>query len=204
MHISQSSIRRALWLGAELVVVFVGVYAAFWLEGYRQDARDAERRAHIVAAIDEEAAAVMDQLDRAIPAFDSTTYEPFATAYRNGERPPLRPLYYYSPGTGMERWQAMLAAGGVDILDVSVINAAQAFYTTARELEAMVAEARSMSTQLLVSDLGGGAGTFYDAAGQLHPRYRWYPMMLHRMRTTVRKLRDDAAALRTALAEADR
>ena len=36
------------WL-AELILVFVGVYAAFWLSNYQQRQQDAERRDRILA-----------------------------------------------------------------------------------------------------------------------------------------------------------
>src|SRR5947208_16775243 len=37
---------------AELVLVFVGVYAAFWLSNYQQHQQDAERRDRILASIE--------------------------------------------------------------------------------------------------------------------------------------------------------
>ena len=38
---------------AELVLVFVGVYAAFWLNNYQQHQQDAERRDQILASIEQ-------------------------------------------------------------------------------------------------------------------------------------------------------
>src|SRR5207245_6477297 len=38
---------------AELVLVFVGVYAAFWLSNYQQHQQDAERRDRILASIEQ-------------------------------------------------------------------------------------------------------------------------------------------------------
>src|SRR5438445_1571246 len=37
---------------AELLLVFVGVYAAFWLNNYQQHRQDAERRDRILASIE--------------------------------------------------------------------------------------------------------------------------------------------------------
>ena len=39
---------------AELLLVFVGVYAAFWLNNYQQHRQDAERRDRILASLEEE------------------------------------------------------------------------------------------------------------------------------------------------------
>ena len=39
---------------AELLLVFVGVYAAFWLNNYQQHGQDAERRDRILGSLEEE------------------------------------------------------------------------------------------------------------------------------------------------------
>jgi hypothetical protein len=39
---------------AELVLVFVGVYAAFWLNNYQQHRQDAERRDQILASLEQQ------------------------------------------------------------------------------------------------------------------------------------------------------
>ena len=44
--------RFGRWV-AELVLVFVGVYAAFWLSNYQQHQQDAERRDRILASIEQ-------------------------------------------------------------------------------------------------------------------------------------------------------
>src|SRR5947199_9514206 len=43
--------RFGRWV-AELLLVFVGVYAAFWLNNYQQHRQDAERRERILASIE--------------------------------------------------------------------------------------------------------------------------------------------------------
>jgi hypothetical protein len=44
--------RVGRWV-AELVLIFVGVYAAFWLSNYQQHRQDAERRDRILASIEQ-------------------------------------------------------------------------------------------------------------------------------------------------------
>src|SRR5207247_1467819 len=46
-------LRFGAWV-AELVLVFVGVYAAFWLNNYQQHRQDAERRDQILAALEQQ------------------------------------------------------------------------------------------------------------------------------------------------------
>ena len=45
--------RFGRWV-AELVLVFVGVYAAFWLNSYQQHRQDAERRDQILASFEQQ------------------------------------------------------------------------------------------------------------------------------------------------------
>ena len=49
MRISFSKIGR--WTG-ELVFVFIGVYAAFWLNNYQQHQQEAKRRDQILASLE--------------------------------------------------------------------------------------------------------------------------------------------------------
>jgi len=39
---------------AELILVFVGVYAAFWLNGYQQHQQDSRRRDQILASLEQQ------------------------------------------------------------------------------------------------------------------------------------------------------
>src|SRR2546430_5106289 len=45
--------RFGRWI-AELILVFVGVYAAFWLNSYQQHLQDAERRDQILASLEQQ------------------------------------------------------------------------------------------------------------------------------------------------------
>ena len=45
--------RAGRWV-TELVLVFVGVYAAFWLNSYQQHQQDAKRRDQILASLEEQ------------------------------------------------------------------------------------------------------------------------------------------------------
>ena len=45
--------RFGRWV-AELVLVFVGVYAAFWINSYQQHRQDAERRDQILASLEQQ------------------------------------------------------------------------------------------------------------------------------------------------------
>ena len=49
----RSGLSRVVRWVAELVLVFVGVYAAFWLNNYQQQQQDAQRRDRVLAWIEQ-------------------------------------------------------------------------------------------------------------------------------------------------------
>ena len=106
---------------AELVLVFIGVYAAFWLNNYQQHEQEAKHRDRILASLERtlregiasgKVNAVQEERERA----------KFQRALDAGEMPPLRPYVFttdYSPGD----FAALLQSGGVQLLDVETLTA---------------------------------------------------------------------------------
>jgi hypothetical protein len=162
---------------AELVLVFVGVYAAFWLSNYQQHGQDAERRDRILASLEEE-------LRRGIESgkLEAAKEEREATEFRRGldagEMPPLRPFVFttdYSPGD----FVTWLQAGGIQLLDVKTL-------TTLRELESVIrwglndiARYQKLSDELIVPNLEQYISFFYDpATKKLRKHFEIYPEAL--------------------------
>ena len=162
---------------AELLLVFVGVYAAFWLSNYQQHRQDAERRDRILASLEEE-------LRRGIESgkLETAKEEREATEFRRGldagEMPPLRPFVFttdYSPGD----FATWLQAGGIQLLDVKTL-------TTLRELESVIrwglngiARYQKLSDELIVPNLDQDISFFYDpATRKLRKRFEIYPEAL--------------------------
>ena len=73
---------------AELVLVFVGVYAAFWLNNYQQHRQDAGRRDRILAALEQQLGEGIDsgKINRAKQEQKAAE---FRRALDAGEMPPL-------------------------------------------------------------------------------------------------------------------
>src|SRR6184192_2564281 len=85
---------------AELVLVFVGVYAAFWLSNYQQHRQDVERRDRILASIEQMLREGIEsgKINR---AKEERQAAEFQRALDAGEMPPLHPFVFttdYSPG----------------------------------------------------------------------------------------------------------
>jgi len=162
---------------AELLLVFVGVYAAFWLNNYQQRQQDAERRDRILASLEEE-------LQRGIESgkLETAKEEREASEFRRGldagEMPPLRPFVFttdYSPGD----FATWLQAGGIQLLDVKTL-------TTLRELESVIrwglndiARYQKLSDELIVPNLDQDISFFYEPGSRkLRKRFEIYPQAL--------------------------
>ena len=162
---------------AELVLVFVGVYAAFWLNNYQQHGQDAERRDRILASLGEELREV-SRAENLRPRKREREATEFRRVLDAGEMPPLRPFVFttdYSPGD----FATWLQAGGIQLLDVKTL-------TALRELESVIrwglndiARYQKLSDELIVPNLDQDISFFYDpATRKLRKRFEIYPEAL--------------------------
>src|SRR5437660_12183299 len=85
---------------AELVLVFLSVYAAFWLNNYQQHRQDEDRRDRILASIEQTLREGIDS-NNVSRAKQQQQAAEFRRALDAGEIPPLRPFVFtteYSAG----------------------------------------------------------------------------------------------------------
>jgi hypothetical protein len=126
LRMSETTAKRSLlsrigrWT-AELILVFVGVYAAFWLSNSQQRGQDAERRDRILASIERTLREGIEsnEISRAKQQQEAAE---FRRALDAGEMPPLRPFVFttdYSPGD----FAALLQSGGIQLLDLETLTA---------------------------------------------------------------------------------
>jgi hypothetical protein len=168
--------RFGRWV-AELLLVFVGVYAAFWLNNYQQHQQDAERRDRILASLEEELRRGIEsgKLETAKEEWEASE---FRRALDAGEMPPVHPFVFttdYSPGD----FATWLQAGGIQLLNVKTL-------TALRELESVIrwglndiARYQKLSDELIVPNLDQDISFFYDpATKRLRKRFTIYPQAL--------------------------
>ncbi|HJX80446.1 MAG TPA: hypothetical protein VJ248_00255 [Candidatus Udaeobacter sp.] len=163
---------------AELVLVFVGVYAAFWLNSYQQRQQDAERRDQILAFIEQTLSEGIEssKINRA------KEEEPLAAEFRRaldaGEMPPPRPFTFitdYSPSD----LATMLQSGGVQLLDVQTLTALRNDESVIRWGLARMARYQKLSDELIVPNLDQDISFFYDpTTKELRKRFEIYPEAL--------------------------
>jgi hypothetical protein len=165
------------WI-AELILVFVGVYAAFWLSNYQQHQQDAQRRDQILGFIERTLSEGIEssKINRA------KEQEPEAAEFRRaldaGEMPPLRPFVFitdYRPSD----LATMLQSGGVQLLDVQTLRALRSDESVIRWGLQRMARYQKLSDDLIVPNLGQDISFFYEpSTKQLRKQFEIYPKAL--------------------------
>src|SRR5215472_12065828 len=162
---------------AELLLVFVGVYAAFWLSNYQQHRQDEERRDRILASIEQTLREGIDSNETSRAKQQQAATE-FRRALDAGEMPPLRPFVFttdYSPGD----FAALLQSGGIQLLDLETLTALRNDETIIRWGLSRMARYTKLSDELIVPNLDQDILFFYDpATKKLRRRFEIYPEAL--------------------------
>jgi hypothetical protein len=197
---SRSVLARIGWLLAELAVVFVGVYGAFWLDGFREQQRLEVRRDQIVTTLCSESDELRTQLPEFVVLYDSLYVFPFTDALDAGERPLPRPLDFYTGTFNTGMWEATLASGGLDALDYDLIREAQQFYTTVSNTFAYTEKFLLRIDGLVLPNLERGESAFYaPGSDRLRPGFEWYSGSLMQLKSILEQTRAQADALYLSL-----
>ena len=135
-----------------MVLVFLGVSAAFWLNNYQQHEQEAKQRDRILASLER-------TLQKGIAsgkvnaAQQERQRSEFQRALEAGEMPPLRPYVFttdYSPGD----FAALLQSGGVELLDVETLTALRDDESVIRWGLSRLQRYQKLSDELIVPNLG--------------------------------------------------
>ena len=168
--------RLGRWV-AELVLVFVGVSAAFWLSNYQQHRQDAERRDRILASIEQllQQGIQSGKINR---AKQERRAAEFQRALDAGEMPPLQPFVFitdYSPGD----FATMLQSGGNQLLDLETLTALRNDESVIRWGLSGMARYQKLSDELIVPNLNQDISFFYDpTTKKLRKQFEIYPEAL--------------------------
>ena len=162
---------------AELVLVFVGVSAAFWLNNYQEHEQEARHRDQILASLER----LLEQgieSGKVNAAREEQERAAFQRALEAGEMPALRPYVFttdYSPGD----FAALLQSGGVQLLDVETLTALRNDESVIRWGLSKVQRYQKLSDELIVPNLGRDVSFFYDPARRrLRKPFEIYPEAL--------------------------
>jgi hypothetical protein len=168
--------RFGRWV-AELVLVFVGVYGAFWLSNYQQHRQDAERRDQILDSLEQTLREGIESGKTATVREERDAAE-FRRALDAGEMPPLQPFVFttdYSPGD----IATLLQSGGVQLLEVKTLNALREMESVIRWGLSGTQRYQKLSDELIVPNLDQEISFFYDPiTKKLRKRFEIYPQAL--------------------------
>jgi hypothetical protein len=164
------------WI-AELLLVFVGVSAAFWLNNYQQRGQEAKRRDQILASLERTLREGIES-GKVSAAKEERQAGEFQRALDAGEMPPLRPFVFttdYSPGD----FATLLQAGGIELLDVETLNTLRNDESVIRWGLSRLERYQKLSDELIVPNLDQDVSYFYDpATRKLRKRFEIYPEAL--------------------------
>jgi hypothetical protein len=179
------SSRLGRWL-AELVLVFVSVYAAFWLNNYEQRQQNLQRHDQILAALEDRLGKDVESAKTGSAQEDKVVTE-FDRALAAGEMPPLR-IFAFSSDYSASDIATLLQSGGIELLDVKTLTALRELESVIRSGLNQMNHYQQLSDELIVPNLDQDISFFYDpATKKLRKRFEKYPDMLH---VTVKFLHD--------------
>ena len=164
------------WI-VELVLVFIGVSAAFWLNNVQQHKQEAKRRDQILASIERTLREGIAS-GKVNAAQEERQLAEFQRALDAGEMPPLRPYVFttdYSPGD----FAVLLQSGGVELLDVETLTALRNDESVIRWGLSRLQRYQKLSDELIVPNLAQELSFFYDpATRKLRKPFEIYPEAL--------------------------
>jgi hypothetical protein len=198
-----AGLRRSLAaIALEILVGFVGVYAAFALAASHERRELADRRRQIRAALVEEirdikrgTGSAAAGTGRWLASFDSAT--------KAGGRPSLQPVLT-SEHFDTHVWNATQQSGGLLLLDVPTYVRLSAYYNgLARGFDELT-RLRERSESILLPNMDRGPDEIYSAPGKIRMKYVWYPMGMKRVRDIAVDVNGQSDSLIALLQRPDR
>ena len=169
--------RMGRWL-AELILVFVGVYAAFWLNNYQQRRQETKHHDQILAVLENELREGIDSAKSESAREDPIVTE-FDRALAAGEMPPLRPFAFVTDYSATDI-ATLLQSGGIELLDVKTLLAVRNLESVIRGGINRMSYFEKLSNELIAPDVDQDISFFYDpATKKLRKRFEKYPDGLH-------------------------
>src|SRR5438270_5656352 len=165
--------RLGRW-AAELVLVFAGVYAAFWLNNYQQHQQEAKRHDQILASLEQ---LLKEGIDSAKTqgAKEDGRVASFERALQTGEMPPLQPFTFTTDYSATDM-ATLLQSGGIELLDVKTLTALRQLESVIRWGLNRMAHYQQLSDELIAPTLDQDISYFYDpATRKLRKRFEIYP-----------------------------
>lgn len=187
----------------EIVIIIIGVTAAFALEAARQDREEAAYREAMIAAL----IPTLDDVVRHDSQFIHQTGAKLATfdaALARGEQPKL-PIYR-EPGSErppIRAWDGIVATGVSRALAPDLFFELSLFYTRQESVGERYVRYAQMTEQQILPLGPDQRGTYDPATGMLKPEYAAYVDRLRDLVAVAKELEAQARGLKTKLLALD-
>ncbi|MFL6520034.1 MAG: hypothetical protein ACJ8NS_07425 [Chthoniobacterales bacterium] len=164
---------RVFRWAAELLLVFLGAYAAFWLTKHQEHQDDIHRRQQILAAYEEQLTGDLENA-RILRDTQAKGLAAFKRKIDAGEMPPLN-TFSFSSDYSPTDVATLLQSGGYQLLDVKTLVALHQLESVLRGGVSTFQRAQQLSDTLIVPNLDQDITFFYDpATKQLRKRFTRY------------------------------
>jgi hypothetical protein len=174
------SLRRIM---LEIVIGFIGVYAAFALSAYKEQRDRVDRRHQIKRALIAELKPMpelnrynADGYRRTLAHWDSSVAE---------ERKIIPQPFFQATGVENHVWETTKASGGLELLDAPTFFRLSQFYSQWTNMLAVYGQLRDFSVREILPGTERGADSFYQSgtskARPIFAVYRWDLSQLARM-----------------------
>ena len=179
MPLTRSWRSRLFRWAAELLLVFLGAYAAFWLTNHQEHLKDVHRRDQILAALEEQVTADLESA-KALRETQAKGLAAFQKKLEAGEMPPLNSFSFTSDYSATDI-ATLLQSGGYQLLDVKTLVALRQLESVLRGGISTMQRAQQLSDTLIVPNLEQDITFFYDpATKQLRKRFTRYAEALQK------------------------
>lgn len=171
---------------AELAVVFLGVYGAFFLDGCREQRERDARRDQILQMLAEDFRDASESIALGQEQFEAGIGR-FLESYANGEQPTLLPIPIPAY-EAVDTWGAVLSAGGLDSLDVETIRSVESVLAQISPMAETAREYNAYVREVLVPNLDKDQSEYYQEDGTLRSKYLWYYFSIRTIRVQLEAL----------------
>ena len=186
--------RIAEWL-VDLVIVFVGVYAAFVLNAYENRREQSERREQLLAWLDDYCIESAANLENEQTLIEEALTD-FNRRLNNGEMPELE---YINVNSSYDSTFSLsfFQAGAGELLEVATLRQVRAVDKDSKLAAEDIKHFQELSASVLVPQLNHDRTFFYDPSSRrLLPQYAWYPTAFQDMVDYCNKIRPEIDELR--------
>lgn len=188
--------RNIFRLLAELMIVFVGVYAAQQLAARQAKLEEEATRNQLLQALYQEFSYYSDAGAETLMELDQL--DQYLQAIQNNGNLPLRPIFSNTPFQ-TNIWEAIMVSGGVALIEPPLLLSLSNFFNEGQAVLDDFVLIETYTREHLVPVLDAPTSQFYDEQGKLKASFQWYPTYLGRLSTKTRQLIAEADSLKIVL-----